>query len=134
MLHKSEMFLQPRYYEIAFFIGSVLWIFSCVWRAQIMIHNFFSSSVLFVYNIPYILLLSFSFIFDVCHCTTMTNHIFFAPGSWRRRQGIYKIRFSDYTSKCFSTPVIVLWFTETNETLCTRRNHHCQWHSLFSFS
>ena len=27
MLHKSEMFLQPRYYEIAFFIGSVLWFF-----------------------------------------------------------------------------------------------------------
>ena len=134
MLHKSERFLQPRYFEIAFFKDSVLWIFFV--RVESSDHdNFFSSSVLFVYNILYILLLSFSFIFDVCHCTTMTNHIFFAPGSWRqRRQGIYKIRFSDYTSKCFSTPVIVLWFTETNETLCTRRNHHCQWHSLFSFS
>ena len=121
MLHKSEMFLQPRYYEIAFFKDSVLWIFFV--RVESSDHdNFFSSSVLFVYNIPYILLLSFSFIFDVCHCTTMTNHIFFAPGSWRqRRQGIYKIRFSDYTSKCFSTPVIVLWFTETNETLYKKK-------------
>ena len=134
MLHKSEMFLQPRYYEIALFEDSVLWIFSCVWRAQIMIIFFLLRFCLCItYHIFFYCLFLSSLMFVIVR-TTMTNHIFFAPGSWRRRQGIYKIRFSDYTSKCFSTPVIVLWFTETNETLCTRRNHHCQWHSLFSFS
>ena len=55
--------------------------------------NFFSPSVLFVYNIPYILLLSFSFIFDVFHCTTMTNHILFLHQGHDDNDGKEYIRF-----------------------------------------
>ena len=107
--------------------------FSCVWRAQIMIIFFLLRFCLSItYHIFFYCLFLSSLMFVIVQPWPTT--FFFAPGSWRqRRQGIYKIRFSDYASKCFSTPVIVLWFTETNETLCTRRNHHCQWHSLFSF-